>query len=346
MTDLRPSFDYGALAPADAAETRAAAERIRVRMKRTAEDIVAIGQDLIAIKQRLPHGAFGRWLDAEFGMTDRTARMFINVADRFGKTELSSDFSPKVLCLLAAPSTDDTVIEQAQAKAEAGDKVTIADVERWKDETRAALEQADLALAERDEAIERVTALQDSITLKEREAYERARAELEAQVKAATTRANEADAAATAARARVEEAARAAREEERRAAQARHDQDAQAAVERRRAELAEVERKARVAAEQAQRSHAAREQLEADIQRHRDYLARTQAAEHEWPVMLADVEAFTSATTTMMHALHGYDHGPDARVTKEMGRAAQMARQMADALDTFCADRIAREPAA
>lgn len=39
-------------------EVRTAAERIRVRMKRTAEDIVAVGLDLIAIKERLPHGPF------------------------------------------------------------------------------------------------------------------------------------------------------------------------------------------------------------------------------------------------------------------------------------------------
>jgi hypothetical protein len=41
-------------------------------------------------------------------------------------------FKPSVLYSLASPSTPETVIDKAVAKAESGDKVTVADVKDWK----------------------------------------------------------------------------------------------------------------------------------------------------------------------------------------------------------------------
>jgi hypothetical protein len=85
-------------------------------LKRTAEDIIAIGQDLIAVKSRLGHGKFTPWLDSEFGMTDRHARNFMNVASRFGsKSEIISDLPVTVIYELASPSTPDNVIDMVEA---------------------------------------------------------------------------------------------------------------------------------------------------------------------------------------------------------------------------------------
>lgn len=108
---IQASFDYDALPSETAQELRLSAERIRLRLKRTAEDIIAIGQDLRDAKDRLSHGQFGPWLDAEFGMTDRTALNFMNVANRFGgKSETVSDLPIRALYLLAAPSTSDEIV--------------------------------------------------------------------------------------------------------------------------------------------------------------------------------------------------------------------------------------------
>lgn len=52
------AFSYAALSSDVEVECRAAAERIKVRMKRTTEDIIAIGKELIAVKERLGHGLF------------------------------------------------------------------------------------------------------------------------------------------------------------------------------------------------------------------------------------------------------------------------------------------------
>jgi hypothetical protein len=42
-------------------------ESVRMRLKRTAEDIVAIGQSLITIKSRVGHGQFIPLLKPKFG---------------------------------------------------------------------------------------------------------------------------------------------------------------------------------------------------------------------------------------------------------------------------------------
>lgn len=81
-------------------------------MKRTAEDVLAIGQDLLAVKARLAHGQFLAWLQAEFEMSSETALNYMQVARRFsGKTVNFTD-SVSVLYELAAPSTPDDLIEQ------------------------------------------------------------------------------------------------------------------------------------------------------------------------------------------------------------------------------------------
>ena len=130
---IQIGFDYAAL-PVDAALTaRAAAERIKLRLKRTVEDIIEIGRELTAVKDELPHGQFLPWIAAEFEMSERTAYNFMDVAGKFGdKVATVANFSSKVLYALSAPSTPDAVIEKAVAKAESGEKVTVADVKDWK----------------------------------------------------------------------------------------------------------------------------------------------------------------------------------------------------------------------
>lgn len=93
-------------------------------MRRTAEDIIAIGLDLIAIKDKLGHGNFLPWIDAEFGISDRTARNFMNVAAAYGqKSETVSDLGVRALYELAAPKTPIEVREEIEKMIEAGEVV-------------------------------------------------------------------------------------------------------------------------------------------------------------------------------------------------------------------------------
>jgi len=129
MSDItQTSFNYAELSTETELELRLSAERIRTRMKRTAEDIVEIGHELIDAKARLNktneeiqnkgYGQFGSWLQSEFGMTDRTARNFMQVAEKFPKiSEKFSEMSPSILYMLASPteSVRETVIAQVQS---------------------------------------------------------------------------------------------------------------------------------------------------------------------------------------------------------------------------------------
>jgi septal ring factor EnvC (AmiA/AmiB activator) len=96
---------------------------------------------LIDAKARLPHGQWYDWLAAEFDMSRQTADNFIHVAERFGGKSLTiSDISPKVLYLLAAPSTPDEVVEDVMnghipANTEA--------IKAAKDEAKKARDEAD-----------------------------------------------------------------------------------------------------------------------------------------------------------------------------------------------------------
>jgi hypothetical protein len=122
-----PGFDYSHLEAPVAEQVRATAERIRQKVKQTLEDIITVGNDLLAVKVALPHGQFGPWLEAEFGWTDRMARNFMAVAERFGpKAEMISDLgiAPTAAYMLAAPSTPTEARQAAIERAEAGEQIT------------------------------------------------------------------------------------------------------------------------------------------------------------------------------------------------------------------------------
>jgi hypothetical protein len=123
---VSPKFDYAPLDQEIAERVRLTATRIRAKVKKTLENIIEIGAELQAVKDALDHGQFGRWLQAEFGWTERTARNFMAVAERFGKTEIISDLriQPTAAYLLAAPSAPDEARQAAIERAASGEQIT------------------------------------------------------------------------------------------------------------------------------------------------------------------------------------------------------------------------------
>ena len=125
--ELVVGFKYELLETKVADRLRLAADRIRQKVKQTTDDIIAIGKDILGVKEALPHGQFGHWLDTEFGWTERTARNFMAVAERFGpKSEMISDLkiAPTAAYLLAAPSASDEARQAAIERFEAGETIT------------------------------------------------------------------------------------------------------------------------------------------------------------------------------------------------------------------------------
>lgn len=128
-------FSYAGLSREVETIAREAAERIKLRLRRSAEDIIEIGRDLIGVKDRIGHGNFLPWIEAEFGMTDRTARRFMDVARVYsGKSDIVSNIDTTALYELAAPKTPVEVREEIEKMIEAGEVVTKAEVIRIKSE--------------------------------------------------------------------------------------------------------------------------------------------------------------------------------------------------------------------
>jgi gas vesicle protein len=118
-------FNYDLLEPKVAEQARSSAERIRAKVKKTVEDIIEVGNDLLAVKEALEHGHFLKWLRAEFGWGERTAYNFISVAERFKIANFASlPIQPSAAYLLAAPSVPDEARQVAIQKAEAGEAIT------------------------------------------------------------------------------------------------------------------------------------------------------------------------------------------------------------------------------
>lgn len=120
----RKGFDYASLDAETFQFVQQQTGEIRVLMKRTAESIVAIGQRLIEIKQKLGHGQFGDWLEAEFEWSEGTARRFMSVARNLPELDHGDRFEARALYLLASPSTPQGARQEALELASAGESIT------------------------------------------------------------------------------------------------------------------------------------------------------------------------------------------------------------------------------
>ena len=121
-----PLFAYSEL---DAETSRVIQQRtdeIKALMRQAAEDVITIGRKLAEVRERLGHGRFLDWLDAEFGWHRSTAYRFMQVADAFSTVEISQfeKFAPSALYLLAAPSAPETARAEALERAMAGEAIT------------------------------------------------------------------------------------------------------------------------------------------------------------------------------------------------------------------------------
>lgn len=135
-------FDYNSLTPVVSSMVMIAAERIKLRMKRTVEDILEIGRELKEVKEHLPHGQFLPWIEAEFGMSEWSAQKFMQAFKQYGsKSLIITDLSPTVLYELSAPSTPEPVREAIESRAASGESVTVKEVKELKQQLKDLEEQ-------------------------------------------------------------------------------------------------------------------------------------------------------------------------------------------------------------
>lgn len=136
MTDIIASdllFDYASIPDDSRDVARTVALDIKPRLRRAAEDVIAVGRGLIRAKAALPHGFFGKWAYDEFGLTAKTTERFVDVAqlaERMGaESDNLSHLLPSVLYELAKPSTPakavENVLKLSATLAETGERVTV-----------------------------------------------------------------------------------------------------------------------------------------------------------------------------------------------------------------------------
>lgn len=123
-------YDYSQIPEAHRDAIKRSAINIKPRLKRAAEDIFVIGEELAATKARLLHGEYTNWLEVEFGLSERMAQRFVNVRERLGaKSDKLSVLIPSALYLLAAKSTPDEAIEAVEKAIDAGNRIGVAYVQ-------------------------------------------------------------------------------------------------------------------------------------------------------------------------------------------------------------------------
>jgi len=98
-------FNYSSIDAETTAYLKQNAQETRTLLKRTTEDIIRIGQNLMEAKARLPHGQFTPWVKAELGISQPTAWRFMQVAR--GK-EIKKSFTVNdLMAQISAPGEDD-----------------------------------------------------------------------------------------------------------------------------------------------------------------------------------------------------------------------------------------------
>jgi hypothetical protein len=118
-------FDYDLLDADTASYLRIHASRIHEFARATAIGIVQIGLHLTEAKNRVGHGKFLKWIEAEFAWTYKTAERFIGVYQRIKIDNLSNlAIDVSALYLIAAPRTAEPVRTEVIRRAEAGEPIT------------------------------------------------------------------------------------------------------------------------------------------------------------------------------------------------------------------------------
>lgn len=109
--------------------------RLRTNLQETVKHLIQIGHDLKAAKDLVGHGQFEAWLAENFDLSDQTARRFMHVAEAFStNTQGLEKLSLSCVYLLAAPSTPRNVREEVIQRLQAGETISLRDIQSLRDQ--------------------------------------------------------------------------------------------------------------------------------------------------------------------------------------------------------------------
>src|SRR5262249_3757941 len=121
----KPRYHYQGLDEDTRRSLLTYATRIRSHMITAVDSVLEIGHWLRKAKERLEHGQWLPWLEAEFAMSERMAQHLMNVHEQFRHRKIKmGNMAPKALYVLAAPSVPEAARAEASARANAGEKIS------------------------------------------------------------------------------------------------------------------------------------------------------------------------------------------------------------------------------
>jgi len=131
---VRSAFNYASLDTGTAQFLNQQASAIKVLVKQSIENIIEVGKRLNDVKALLVHGQWMDWLEAEFGWTERTALNYMRVAQEFKIENISNlQIATSALYVLTQPSTPNEAREEAIARAQAGERITVSSARDLRD---------------------------------------------------------------------------------------------------------------------------------------------------------------------------------------------------------------------
>jgi hypothetical protein len=116
-------YDYSQIDAQHRNQVMLSARRIKVKAERSKHDLLDIGKELVAVKERLEHGQFTDWIEQEFGMSMRTAQRFMNVYETYGgKNDTVSFLHDSALYMLSGPNIPEAARQEVEEEAKATGK--------------------------------------------------------------------------------------------------------------------------------------------------------------------------------------------------------------------------------
>jgi hypothetical protein len=133
-------FDYDSLDSETRIVVKQKTSEIKKLIRKTAQTVWEIGENLSEVKACLQHGQFESWLTTEFDWSTRTAQRFLQVYERFKNDNLADlKISASAIYEMASPSTSEEVRIQAIEAAKGGQEVTPSFLSKIKSEAQAKL---------------------------------------------------------------------------------------------------------------------------------------------------------------------------------------------------------------
>lgn len=152
---------------------------ILILKQQTAQNIIEIGKRLLSVKESLPHGEWGKYLDSKVDFSQQTAQRFMKVATEFSNTSTLRDLGQsKVFALLSLPQEErETFVKENPVNEMTAKQLQEAIKEKKNLETKLKSSEKAKSVAEVEK--EKIKKELDSIENKNREALTNKEVEIE-----------------------------------------------------------------------------------------------------------------------------------------------------------------------